>query len=468
VSTSDSSASSRKLVSARGSPFSHTVQFYEDEPFLLEAVLRFLTAGLDSSEPAVVIATSAHRSEIAARLESRGVDVEAAIQDRRLMLLDARETLAQFMVAGLPDWIRFRSMMKEILSGILASGNSMKARAYGEMVDLLLREGNPHGALLLEEQWNELGSIYPFSLLCGYSMDGFSNESDAQVFHEVCGVHSHVVPTERYSQIESGEDRLREISVLQQRAKALENEIALRKQMEAQLLEALRARDDFLAVAGHELKTPLTALQLQIHSLTSLVKRVGVEEVAEKTERACRQVERLSSLTEELLDVSRLCAGRFELEVESCDLCALVSEIIHQSAEAAARVGCELSVKLSGPIEGLWDRLRVEQVVRNLLSNAFKYGPGKPVEVEVERAKDRARLVVRDGGIGVSPEDQARIFDRFERAVSASHYGGLGLGLWIARQVVEAHGGTIRIESELGFGSAFVVELPCAAQSPSV
>jgi signal transduction histidine kinase len=109
---------------------------------------------------------------------------------------------------------------------------------------------------------------------------------------------------------------------------------------------------------------------------------------------------------------------------------------------------------------GHWDRLRLEQVISNLLSNAAKYGAGHPVEVAVEADGERARLREKDGGIGIAPEDQARIFERFERASGVGHIHGLGLGLWITRQIVEAHGGSIRVESAVGQGSTFVVELP--------
>jgi signal transduction histidine kinase len=437
----------------------HIVQFYEDPAFLFDVVVQFLDAGFQAGEPAVIIATEAHRAGFAQRLTAKGFDVERACKDGRLVLLDARDTLARFMAGGLPDWSRFQRVLGEVLERIHRGARGACVRAYGEMVDLLWKDRNPQAALLLEEQWNELGKEHPFGLLCAYAMGNFRTKDDAQAFHAVCSAHSHVVPAEKYSQAESLDARLREVSILQQRAQALEAEIEHRKRIEKELLEALKLRDDFLSIAGHELRTPLTVLQLQVQSLLGLAKERGDERLKEKLERARRQAERLTTLTDELLDVARLSTGQLSLRLEECDLSALVLDVLDRSAEAVARSECQLRVSVEEHVKGHWDRFRVEQVVTNLLSNALKYGAGKPVEVRVNAGTGRARLTVRDNGIGIPLKDQARIFDRFERAVSSRNYGGLGLGLWITRQVVEAHGGVIRVESEPGHGATFIVEL---------
>ena len=225
---------------------------------------------------------------------------------------------------------------------------------------------------------------------------------------------------------------------------------------------AIRARDEFLQVASHELKTPLTTLQLQLELLPRTLEKAGVQDVrlTGKLATATIQTKRLGRLIDSLLDVSRITAGRVVLELEPFELTELVREVAACYRTEARVVGSELAVHAEGPIDGRWDRLRVEQIVSNLLSNAIKYGAGKPIELRTELRDERVRISVTDRGIGIARDDLTRIFGRFERAVSLRHYGGLGLGLFIARQFVEAHGGTIVAESEPGAGSTFTAVLP--------
>lgn len=226
--------------------------------------------------------------------------------------------------------------------------------------------------------------------------------------------------------------------------------------------EAVRLRDDFLSVAGHELKTPLSALRLQIQMLARTAREVATTPgLAERVEKAERTSERLGALIDELLDAGRITSGRMKLEREEVDLAALVRDTVGRMSEALARAGSEVTLLADTPMPGHWDRVRLEQVVGNLLSNAAKYGRGQPVEVRVEPGLEgRARLVVKDLGIGIAAEDQARVFERFERAVNGKQFHGLGLGLWISREIVESHGGHILVRSAPGEGSMFTVELP--------
>jgi signal transduction histidine kinase len=172
-----------------------------------------------------------------------------------------------------------------------------------------------------------------------------------------------------------------------------------------------------------------------------------------------RQVSRLDKLIGNLLDVSRIGAGRLMLDLAETDLCSVVNDVTRQFEAELTRHNCTLVRELPGELTGYWDSLRIDQVVTNLIANAIKYGGGKPIELRLEGQPDVARLTVRDRGIGIAPEDQPRIFGRFERAAGLA-YGGLGLGLFISRQIVLAHGGSIRVESTPNLGSVFTVELP--------
>jgi PAS domain S-box-containing protein len=230
---------------------------------------------------------------------------------------------------------------------------------------------------------------------------------------------------------------------------------------------AIRLRDEFLSVAGHELRTPLTALQLQLQSLDAAFARGQVAAEPARWEprvhKTVGHAYRLQRLIDELLDVSRITAGRLTLERETMDLGELAREVVDRHTAEAQRSGSSVTLETTGDTLGNWDRARLDQVLTNLLSNAVKYGAGKPIHVAVigpSQNESKVRVVVRDEGIGIDASAQARIFGRFERAVSGRHYGGFGLGLWIVRELVEAHGGNVHFESQLGLGSTFVVELP--------
>ena len=231
--------------------------------------------------------------------------------------------------------------------------------------------------------------------------------------------------------------------------------------------QAVRARDDFLAIASHELKTPLTPLQLQLDSLRRVMLRSGSADAQMRSalDMMDRQVDRLTNLVQSLLDVARIAGGRLELQPEDLDLGELVRELGQRFTGEAEQAGSRLDIAIdqAAPLHGRWDPTRLEQVVNNLLSNAIKYGAGKPIDIRVSGTASQVKLAIRDQGIGLSSEDAGRIFRRFERAVSSRFYGGLGLGLYITRQIVEAHGGEISVSSALGEGSTFTVTLPRVA-----
>jgi predicted ATPase/signal transduction histidine kinase len=225
--------------------------------------------------------------------------------------------------------------------------------------------------------------------------------------------------------------------------------------------EAVRLREEFLSVASHELNTPLAGLTLSVQALRERSEvPVTADARDQLTELIDRQAQRLTRLVDELLDVTRLQSQQFALRLEPLDLVGLVAEVARREEPQLERARCDLSLVLSGPVQVRGDRSRLEQVLLNLLSNAMKFGAGRPVEIRVERQGSLARLSVADRGIGLDLASHPRLFQRFERGVPASHYGGLGLGLYICRQIVDAHQGTIRVASRPGHGATFTVELP--------
>lgn len=246
-------------------------------------------------------------------------------------------------------------------------------------------------------------------------------------------------------------------------------DITEQKSIREDLAHALRIRDDFISIASHELKTPLTSLMLQSDLLMRKLARADgtafdpaqVQRAAELTR---KQLGRLSRLVDDLLDVSRIQTGHLSLHRDAVDLSALVQETAERLAPAAAAAGAALCLEVPpDPVVGQWDAFRIEQVVTNLLTNAIRYGGAKPIGVSVVVSGETVHFRVADSGAGVSCEDQERIFHRFERASTSKANSGLGLGLFIARVIVELHDGRIWVESAgRGHGATFYVELPLA------
>jgi signal transduction histidine kinase len=231
-----------------------------------------------------------------------------------------------------------------------------------------------------------------------------------------------------------------------------------------QAAEAIRVRDDFLSIASHELRTPITGLKLAVDQVGRHAARGGTtlatDRGAGSLVRMTRQVARLEQLVGNLLDVTRITGGSFVLDRSEVDLAELVRDVAERFADELDRARCVMTLSVPPSVIGNWDRLRMDQVVTNLISNAVKYAPGTPVEISLEETADAARLLVVDHGIGVHEAAKAKIFNRFERAETGRYYGGLGLGLYISHQIVSAHGGRITVTDTPGGGATFVVELP--------
>ncbi|MCP3138337.1 ATP-binding protein [Pyxidicoccus xibeiensis] len=242
-------------------------------------------------------------------------------------------------------------------------------------------------------------------------------------------------------------------------------DVARHELAEEQLRAKVQARDEWLAVVSHELRTPLSALALSVHSLirgiTSAERATQpLEEVRTRVPAVERHLHRLTRQVEQLVDVAELVSGRLELTLEPLDLATVVGNVVEETREKAARAGCPLTFSASAPVEGLYDRARLRQLVESLLDNALKFGMGQPVEVAVAEDAGRASIRITDHGAGVPSGDEERIFGRFERAAPVTNYGGFGLGLWMARHIAEAHAGTLQLTRTQEGGATFTVVLP--------
>lgn len=240
--------------------------------------------------------------------------------------------------------------------------------------------------------------------------------------------------------------------------------------------EALRMRDEFLMIASHELRTPLTPLKLHLQTIERQFKneanssflnqdKLNFEKLKKMIGISNRMVNRFTSLIEDLLDVSRINVGKFSLQTEEFDFVILLNEVVDRFAVELAKINCVLTVIAPVKLAGKWDQSRMEQVLVNLLSNSMRYGAGKPIEIKLEEVGLDVVLSIKDQGIGIVEKDQKRIFQRFERASPASHYGGLGLGLFVTAQILELHGGDISVKSEPGEGALFQAKFPVRSSS---
>jgi two-component system sensor histidine kinase EvgS len=371
----------------------------------------------------------------------------------RVLILEDSETDAELLLRAL------RREGYDLVHRRVETGDDLRRALASEPWDVALSDYNMP-RLTVAESLSILKGMeidIPFIVVSG----SIGEEMAVSVMK--AGAHDFFLK-DRVTRLGSAIEReLREAQVRRERRGALDD----LRQREKQLEAAVRARDEFLAIASHELRTPLTPLVLEVASGLDLVRRRGAPVDPEWLERklaSCRrQIDRLSALIDNMLEVQRLASGPPPIVRARVDLREVVTVALDRVDRAVAASGSSVSVTANEPVIGMWDRDAIETAVRNLLTNAAKFGQSKPIDVRVEPAgpsREAARVSVVDRGIGIAAAAQARIFERFERAVSSRNYGGFGLGLWITRQIVEAHGGTIRVSSAEGQGSTFVVELP--------
>ncbi|MFG6203067.1 MULTISPECIES: hybrid sensor histidine kinase/response regulator [Pseudomonas] len=267
-------------------------------------------------------------------------------------------------------------------------------------------------------------------------------------------------------------DLYRQSKALKQQLEALEQarreQEALLQQLQstqADLEQAVRMRDDFMSIVAHEVRTPLNGLILEtqlrkMHLARDNASAFTLDKMHAMVDRDERQIKSLIRLIEDMLDVSRIRTGKLSIRPSRFDLVQLVSNLLQNFAQQIEAAETEVSLTVFGPVEGYWDEFRIEQVVSNLLTNALRYGGRSPIQVRVYREGEEARIEVQDHGIGISKENQKRIFQQFERVSAKTVVAGLGLGLFISEQIVAAHGGSIVVESEINEGALFRVCLP--------
>lgn len=303
------------------------------------------------------------------------------------------------------------------------------------------------GALAALAITRESGRDLPFIIVSG------SVAEEAAVEALKAGAHDFIVKHRLARLVPAIQREMQEAEIRKDRKRAL-------KALEL----AVKARDEFLLLASHELMTPLTPLELQVTAAIRLVRGRGGdglnEDVVERLVMASRQIGRLTAVINNLLDVTRIDSGSFTTNRHRADLRGIVDGIVGRWTGLLATRRIPITVEGPDELTGDWDSRVVETIVSNLLSNAINFGNGRPIEVKLRGAANEVEIAVVDHGIGIAPDAQERIFERFERAVSAAHYGGLGMGLWIARQAARALGGSVRLTSAPGKGSTFVVTLP--------
>lgn len=445
----------------------HFVQFCETDAFLVSSVSKFISAGLIAGDASIILATQPHRESIEERLRADGPVFEAARKQGKYIALDAAAILSQIMVDGYLDAARFN----EVIGGIIrqAAKSGCNVRVFGELVALLWADGKRAEAIRLEELWNEQAQTEAFSLFCAYPMQGFDGETYGAEFAEICRQHGRVIPTESYTALNDPDERLLAITLLQQKGNSLDVEVAERKRMEAALQESEAhfrfMTDEFISMASHELNTPLTSLIGYAHLLQYRLKKLGDEESLRFLTTINKQLDRLTRLINDMLDISRTQQGKLPYQEEFFDLDTLVRETLENLQ--ARTFTHQLLLEGSTTAQVYGDRERIGQVLINLVSNAIKFSPAADkVIVRLSQEGDNAVVSVQDFGIGITEHHHSRIFERFYQATepATKTYPGLGIGLYISSEIIKRHRGRIWLASQKDMGSTFSFSLPANPQ----
>jgi signal transduction histidine kinase len=432
----------------------HTVQFYGEDTFLLDELGRFIGTALGAGDAAVVIATKAHRDGLAERLKARGFDTARTTQRGRCELLDAAETLAKIMRDGWPDDALFAEVVGGVISraALAVEGKNPHVSAFGEMVALLWAQGNAEAAVRLEQLWNNLATTYSLSLRCAYPMSAFDREDHGDLFLKICAEHSHVVPVESYTALISEEQRLRSITRLQQKALALETEMAERKQVE----EMLRRSKAELESQVEQRTAALRRLSSRLLSLQDSERRRIARELHDSLGQ-CLVGLKLN------VDMLRQSPGREELWSEAEVLMQqsiaevrTLSYLLHPPTMDAAgfasaarwyvegfgqRSGVKVTLDAPDDLGRLADEIELAlfRVLQEALTNVHRHSGAEAARIMVQGDSRRVILEVKDNGQGI-PQD---LLGRF-RATGE----GMGVGLAGIGERVRELGGKLNIESD--------------------
>jgi signal transduction histidine kinase len=473
----------------------HVVQFYADDDFLVDSVARFVGTALGGCDSAIVIATGTHREGLERRLRSRGFDTAAAIRQGRLTSLDAGETLSSLSVIGWPDTKRFADVVGGLVTRArnAAGGDSARVAVFGEMVALLWEEGKPEAAIHLEQLWNELAKTHPFSLQCGYRINDFYREMDGQAFLKICEEHSSVFPVESYTELLTEEERLRNVAQLQQRAQALENEIAERKRVEQELRTAHDELEQRVVERTCELQQKNRQIQAQAETLESANRSLRdlsahlLRVQDDERRRIARDLHDSTGQTLALLSMN-LSGLQTKALKFSPDLAKAVSEnseivnqvvgelrtmsyllhpplldevglrsALHWYAEGfAQRSGIQVHLELAGDLGRLSRGLEtaIFRVIQECLTNIHRHS-GSPTAT--------IRLYQDDGNITLEVEDAGKGMP-LEKLSNGASSGLSGLGLRGMRERIEDFRGRLEIVS-YEKGTHIKVAIPVSPES---
>ncbi len=430
----------------------HFCQFYGERVDLVDSLVPFFKAGLDANEKCLWVTSEPLRAEDAkTALRNVVPDLEQRLRSGQLEVVDHEDWYTRTGKADadstLNGWVeREGQALASGFAGLRLTGNTY-----------WVERSDWQGFVDYEARVSKTFAGHHIIGLCSYCL----GRCQAHDILDVVANHQFAL-TRR-----SGEWQVLESASLKRAKEDLHRlNLALERRVEertAELKRAVAARDEFLSVASHELKTPITSLQLYVQGMARAQASgaLTAEQLPARLQRVRDQCGRLDKLVNNLLDVSRAGANALSMHRERFDLAALVADTAERFAEEFGRARCEVAVHALDPVVGEWDRMRLEQVFTNLFQNAARYAPGSKVDILVTEEAGRAHVTVRDSGPGIPEREHARIFERFTQAEGPRAFaGGFGLGLWLVKQVVEAHGGTVSVTSKPGAGASFHVSLP--------